>query len=314
MRKIALVALLAVLTGGCSGLTDGILGAILGDFATYTIPEFVYPEYPPVTYDPPPAGGSLSAQRLAFVASGNGDVTCLVLNRGGSDPVATVGETPNGVATGSSGDIFISTPSAVWRLDGDWNTNDGLEVNQDIVSFDGVGADAGTVVVAASTSDGAVILAFDEASGDAIGASEPVAGVTITSVAVADGTAFVIESSGEIVSYDVTVPSPVRTPLAPSTATSEPVALVVGHTGNLFVASASGAVEEIDVATGVPVGTLLSVESVEPIDLAFDAKRELYLLLTATDEILEFDRSGILVDTYESEYVAGATAIGYFGR
>ncbi|MFI5402527.1 MAG: hypothetical protein ACHQ1G_06285 [Planctomycetota bacterium] len=311
MRKILLGVLGAVLAGGCSGITETILGTILDGFE---IPGFETPVVGPVTYDPP-QGGTLSGARLAFVAAEDGDVSCLILSAGSSDPVASLGETPNGIASGVSGDLFISTDSAVWRLDDNWNGNDGLKVNEDIVRFDGVGADAGTVVVAASTTDGAVILAFDETSGDAVATSAPVAGVTITSVAVADGTAFVIESSGEIVSYDLTVPSPVRAPLAPSTATSEPVALVVGHTGNLFVASASGAVEEIDLATGVPVGTLFSGgPSVEPVGLAFDEKRERYLLLTAADEILEIDPSGTVLDTHESALVDRATAITYFGR
>jgi hypothetical protein len=128
---------------------------------------------------------------------------------------------------------------------------------------------------------------------------------------------YAVESpTGAIVSYDVTVPTPPRAPLAAAGATSgTPVALVVGHTGNLFVASAgTGAVEEIDIVTGAPAGTLLAAGGAPPVGLAFDPGRRSYLLLTAEDEVIEIDRHGAVVDTHVSDLVAGATAITFLGR
>lgn len=301
MRNIALSIACALLCG-CGGITESILGAIADGF----LPEMT-------VYDPSPE--TVSASRLAFVTSESGDVTCLILDSGNSDPVASVGVKSNGIAAGTSGDLFISTDTGVWGLDADWTGLDGLPVNEEIVRFDGVAADAGMVVVATRTDDGAAILVIDEVSREVVAASAPVPGVTITGLAVADGTAFAIESpSGEIVTYDITVASPERTPLVAATS-GEPVALVVGDTGNLFVAGADGVVEEIDVMTGAPVGTLFAGgQFVQPVGLAFDADREHFLLLTTADVVLEIDGSGTVVHTYESDLVDGATAIAFVGR
>ncbi len=301
MRNIALSIACALLCG-CGGITESILGAIADGF----LPEMT-------VYDPSPE--TVSASRLAFVTSESGDVTCLILDSGNSDPVASVGVKSNGIAAGTSGDLFISTDTGVWGLDADWTGLDGLPVNEEIVRFDGVAADAGMVVVATRTDDGAAILVIDEVSREVVAASAPVPGVTITGLAVADGTAFAIESpSGEIVTYDITVASPERTPLVAATS-GEPVALVVGDTGNLFVAGADGVVEEIDVMTGAPVGTLFAGgQLVQPVGLAFDADREHFLLLTTADVVLEIDGSGTVVHTYESDLVDGATAIAFVGR
>jgi hypothetical protein len=301
MRNITLSIACAFLCG-CGGIAESIFGTIVDGF----LPE---------VYDPSPE--TLSASRLAFVTSESGDVTCLILDSGNSDPVASVGVKSNGIAAGTSGDLFISTDTGVLGLDADWTGLDDLPVNAEIVRVDGVAADAGMVVVATRTDEGAAILVVDEVSREVVAMSAPVLGVAITGLAVADGTAFAIESpSGEIVAYDITVATPARTPLVGSGATpGEPVALVIGDTGNLFVASADGNVEEIDVETGVRVETLFSGgEFVRPVGLAFDADREHYLLLTTADVVLEINRVGTVVETHESGLVEGATGIAFVGR
>ncbi len=303
MRNIALSIACGFLCG-CGGIAESILGTIVDSFIGDV-----------AVYDPSPE--TVSASRLAFVTSQSGDVTCLILNSGNSDPVASFGVKSNGIASGRSGDLFISTDTGVWGLDADWTEIDGLPVNEDLVRFDGVAADAGMVVVATRTDDGAAILVVDEVSRKVVAASAPIPGVTITGLAVAEGTAFAIEwPSGEIVAYDITVPSPARTPLVGSGETSgEPVALVIGDTGNLFVASTGGVVEEIDVETGEPVGPLFSGGAfVQPVGLAFDAGEERYLLLTAADVVLEIDRSGRVVSSHRSELVEDATGITFVGR
>jgi len=302
MRSIALSIACAFLCG-CGGIAESILGTIVDGFGGEI-----------EIYDPSPE--TVSASRLAFVTSESGDVTCLILDSGNSDPVASIGVKSNGIASGTSGDLFISTDTGVWGLDADWTGLDGLPVNAEIVRIDGVAADAGMVVIATRTDEGAAILVVDEVSREVVAASAPVPGVAITGLAVAEGTAFAIESpSGEIVAYDITVASPARTPLVVGGVTSaEPVALVIGGTGNLFVASFEGNVEEIDVETGALVETLFSGGAfVRPVGLAFDADRERYLLLTTMDVVLEFDKLGTVVETHESGLIEAATGIT-FGR
>jgi hypothetical protein len=303
MRSLVLCVACGVLSCGCGAITDSLLNEIINGY----IPGVD-------TYEPPAGAMPGSGSRLAFVASGSGDVSCFILDSGGSDPVVNVHGKPTGIAAGAGGDLFISTEDTVWDLDPSWSALDPVEVSADVVGIDGVAADAGTVVVAARTDEGGVVLVYDEVSGDLVGESAPVGGVVLTSVAVADGVAFAVESpSGEIVSFDLEDPTPARTPLAAGATSAEPVALVVGHTGNLFVAdAASGNVEEIDIATGAPVGTLFSGgPTLRPVGMAFDPSRKRYLLLTADDRILEIDRAGAIVATHESDLVEGAAAITF---
>ncbi len=303
MRSLA-VSVVCVLSCGCGGLAEALATSLVDTLGGFSV------------YDPP--AEVVNASRLAFVTSDDGEVVCYILDGGTSDPVATVPAKPNGIAAGASGALFITTEDRVWGLSSNWNEVEGLDVNSDIVRIDGVAADAGTVVVAVSTEEGAVVRVYDEMSRALVGSSAPVPGVTITSLAVADGRAFAVESpSGEIVSYDLETGTPARVPLAGSDATSgEPVGLVVGHTGNLFVASADARiVEEIDIATGAPLGTIFSGGLfLQPAGLAFDAESERYLLLGAAGSILEFDNSGDIVAMHESGLVRDATAVTFVGR
>src|SRR5262245_31100695 len=94
MRYVALVG--CVLACGCTGITESILGAIVDEWASEV-----------TVYDPSPE--TMSAPRLAFVASGDGSVACFILDGGGSDPIMDVPAKPTGIAVGESGDIFVST-------------------------------------------------------------------------------------------------------------------------------------------------------------------------------------------------------------
>jgi hypothetical protein len=298
MRHIVLMGVLA-LACGCRPVTESILESILDDV---------------IVYDPPV--GAATASRLAFVTAEDGSVTCYILDGGSSDHVmAITGAQPNGIAVGTSGAIFVSTGEDVVSLDSAWSDLETLPV--DVATVDGIAADAGTVVVAGRTEDGAVVLVYDEASGRLVGQSAPVQGVTITNLTAGNGTAFAVEEpTREIVSYDLTSPAPARnTVVGAEVLKGDPLVLVVGNAGSLLVAGTAGAVEQVDAATGEVEGTLFSWDpSAPPVGLAFDHDRDQYLLLTADDVVRVIDDRGRVVETRESPLVRNATAIALLGR
>jgi hypothetical protein len=306
MRYAALVVV-CVLACGCGAITEGILGSIVGDFET------VYD--PPVTVFNPPAGAA-TASRLAFVAAGDGSVSCFILDGGSTDHVmAIAGANPNGIAVGTSGTIFVSTAEGVVSLDSSWSEAESRPV--EVTTVDSIAVDAGNVVVAGRTDEGAVLLVYDEASGALVGQSAPVPGVTIRSVTVEGTTAFVIEApTGDVVSYELETPVPVREPVVPAGTTSgEPIAIVVGDDGNLLIASSDGVVEEIDPATGDALEPLFTWDpSVPPVGLAFDEEREHVVLLTADDVVRVIDRDGEVVEARQSPLVVDGAAIALLAR
>jgi hypothetical protein len=293
--------LVCVLACGCTDIAEGILGAIL--------PSVILPA--PTVYGT--SEETVTAPRLAFVTHGSGGVHCYILDNGGSDPVMDVYTEPTGIAVGTTGAIFVSTAEDVVGLDAEWSDADTMEVP--VTTVDDVAADAGTVVVAARSDEGAVVLVYDEMSGALVGRSEPVPGVTIADVTVSNGTAFVIEMpAGEIVAYDLATPVPAREPVTDAVP-GDPVALVASGSGSLLVATTEGRVEEVDPATGETEGTVYSWSpALAPVDLAFDPEREHILLLTEDDIVRVIDDKGRVVETRADPAVRDATAVAFQSR
>jgi hypothetical protein len=300
MRYIALVV--CVLACGCTGIAESLLGPVIED---------VFSEV--FVFDPSPE--TVSASRLAFVASGDGSVACYILDGGGSDPIMEIPAKPTGIAVGESGTIFVSTEEGVIGLDNAWDEVDTLPV--EVTTVDGVAADAGTVVVAGRTDEGSVVLVYDEMSRTLIGQSEPVPDVTIASITVAGGTAYAVErETGEIVAYDLATPVPPRVTVADADAIAgDPVAIVADGKGSLLVATTEGHVEEFDVDAGEVTDTrYVTPLFAPPVGLAFDPEREHVLLLTADDVVRVIDEGGQVVERRESTLVEDATALAFVDR
>lgn len=299
MRAAVLSVL--VLAAGCNPIADSLLSEILDGIETFTPPPEVM------------AGSS----RLAFVTStDSSNVVCFVLDSGGTDLVAQFSSHPVGIATGTTGELFISTGDGVSHLSGDWISVGGIEADAGVEAFGPLAAGWGRLVVAGETSFGSLVAVYDPSNARLIGLSEPNPGTTIRSVAVAGTRAFVAESpGGAIAVYNITAPTPLREPFIDAVPGGV-AGVVVGHNGNLFVAHAEEPiVEEFDLTTGESLGTLWQgdVTMAGGVGLAFDGDKDRYLFLGDDDTLREISRSGELLSSRFSTMARGVNGVAFVG-
>lgn len=271
------------------------------------------------------SGADAPGRFLYVTGFHSGNVVRFDLNDGGGQVVFTLpdpgpsrpgmdgsGDRPRGVAVDGEGRVYVALRGGSRNVVRYTPASETIEsftesignFGPGLIDFDG----QGHLLVAGDVSDDSSVFKYDGQTGALLATMNHPGVRNVVGLAVDEDSVYAAGLfSGAIVKYDLRgaeVPQPTLLADVPRLRT---LGMVVGHTGNLFVVEQKGRrIVELDVKTGNPIRTFLTVDDVPGIvDIAFDSATRSYFVSTGDQKpdmnggVLWFNEEGTLIGKFE---------------
>ena len=153
------------------------------------------------------------------------------------------------------------------------------------------------------------VFRYDGLTGSQIDQIRTDQSATVLAIEVAGDTLYAANFFNDlVVKYDLSGADPAE--LIP-TGLVHPHGLTIGHTGNLFVGGRDKVIENPGPSSSVFIDLLALGIGDEVSDFAYEPRTGHYFMTQFSDSLFEFDQTGTLVGTYQSDLLAKARGIAF---